>query len=67
MNELVDMIVKKTGVSQQIAQQAANIVIDYLKKRLPSPIAGQIDSAMQGGGAMKGAEDMLNKFGGGNK
>ncbi len=63
MNELVDMIVKKTGVSQQIAQQAVNTVIDYLKKRLPSPIAGQIDAVMQGGGAMKSAEDLLGKFG----
>jgi hypothetical protein len=59
MQELVDLIVKKTGIPAATAQTVVNMVVDYLKKKLPAPLAGQIDGLLSNAGAVKGAEDML--------
>ena len=40
MEELVDLIVKKTGIPAATAQTVVNMVVDFLKKKLPAPIAG---------------------------
>ncbi len=50
MNELVQQVCQRTGLSEDKAQQAVQTVLGYLKEKLPGPIAGQIDSALQGGG-----------------
>lgn len=55
MNELVQHVCQKTGLPEDKAQQAVDTVIRYLKEKLPQPIAGQIDSALQGGGGVSGA------------
>jgi hypothetical protein len=45
MNEqVINMIVKKTGISQENAEKAVLVVFDFLKTRLPAPIASQVDS-----------------------
>jgi hypothetical protein len=59
MEELVNLIVKKTGLPAATARTVVNLVIDYLKKKLPAPLAGQIDGLLSNAGAVKGAEDML--------
>ena len=38
MDEIVDLVVKKTGISDELARQAVETVIDYLKDKLPDPI-----------------------------
>jgi hypothetical protein len=44
MNEqVINMIVKKTEISQENAQKAVLVVFDFLKTRLPAPIASQVD------------------------
>ncbi len=67
MNELVNLVVQKTGLSADVAQKAVNVVIDYLKKKLPAPIAGQIDGVLNNQGAMNTAQNLLGKLGSGNK
>jgi hypothetical protein len=59
MNELVNLIVKKTGIPAATAQTVVKLVIDYLKQKLPAPIAGQIDGLLNNAGAVQGAENML--------
>jgi len=59
MNELVNLIVKKTGIPAATAQTIVNIVVDYLKKKLPAPIAGQIDGLLNNTGNVQNAENML--------
>jgi hypothetical protein len=59
MNELVNLIVKKTGIPAATAQTIVNLVVDYLKKKLPAPLAGQIDGLLSNAGAVQGAENML--------
>ncbi len=52
MDELVNVVSQKTGLSHDQAQAAAQAVIDYLKTKLPAPVAGQIDAVLKGGGGM---------------
>ncbi len=59
MNELVNLVVKKTGIPQATAQQAVQVVVDYLKKTLPAPVAGQIDGLLSNDAAVQQAEGML--------
>ncbi len=65
MNELVKMVSKKTGLSEEKAKIAVDLVVEYLKGKLPAPVAGQIDSVLGGGGAMgdvaKGLGGILGK------
>ena len=50
MNELVNLVSQRTGLSPQQAQQAVEAVLQILKQRLPAPLAGHIDSLLSGGG-----------------
>ena len=65
MDELVKQVAQKTGLSQDQARAAVQVVVDYLKKKLPAPVAGQIDTVLQGGGgladAAKGLGGMFGK------
>lgn len=48
MDELVKLVSEKTGISEEQARQAVETVVDYLKDKLPKPIANQIDKAVEG-------------------
>ncbi len=58
MNELVSLIVKKTGVPENVAQTIVNLVIDYIKKKVPA-VGPEIDMLLNNEGNIKAAEDML--------
>ena len=50
MNEkLTNLIVKRTGITQENAQKAVLVVFDFLKTKLPAPIASQVDSFLNTG------------------
>ena len=44
MNELTNIIVQKTGISQENAQKAVQVTFGFLKTKLPTPLAAQLDS-----------------------
>jgi hypothetical protein len=50
MDELVNLVAKKTGLSPEMAKTAVTTVINFLKQKLPAPIAAQIDSVLGGSG-----------------
>ncbi len=50
MEELVKLVSEKTGLPTETAKTAVEVVINFLKQKLPAPIAGQIDAALSGGG-----------------
>jgi len=58
MDELINAVAQKTGLSQEDAQKAVLTVIDFLKSRLPAPIAAHVDSFLGGeaGGGLGGLE-----------
>ena len=49
MKELTNMIVQKTGISQENAQQAVQVTLGFLKTKLPTPVAAQLDSFLSAG------------------
>lgn len=67
MDELVNVVVQKTGLPKDQAQAAAQAVLDYLMTKLPAPVAGQVKAALTGGGTgnlgdmAKGLGGMLGK------
>ena len=48
MDELVKMVADKVGISEAQAKQAVEMVMSFLKDKLPEPIAGQLDAALEG-------------------
>jgi hypothetical protein len=59
MEELVKLVVQKTGVSEDVARQAIGIVLGFLKEKLPAPIAGQIDAVVSGSNPLGGLGKMF--------
>jgi hypothetical protein len=64
VDELVKLVSQKTGLSEEMSRTAVEIVIGFLKQKLPAPIAGQIDSVLGGAGAPKGVQDLAKGLGG---
>jgi len=56
MDQLVKLVSEKTGLPENTARQAVEIVVDYLKSKLPAPLAGQVDAVLEGsaGGGLEG-------------
>ncbi len=44
MKELINIIVQKTGISEENAQKAVQVMLGFLKTKLPAPVAAQLDS-----------------------
>jgi hypothetical protein len=65
MDELIKQVTAKTGISEDQARSAVTTVLDFVKTRLPEPIAGQIDNVIGGGGGAGDAVgDIASKVGG---
>jgi len=64
MDELVKLVSKKTGISEELAKTAVEVVLDYLKDRLPASVAGQIDGVISGGGGTGDIADVTKQIGG---
>ena len=63
MNDLVTLITQKTGISEAHARMAVELVVSYLKDKLPAPIATQLDTLIAGGSANLG--DLAGNLAGG--
>jgi hypothetical protein len=55
MDELIKLVVEKCHIPEATAKTAVETVLNLLKSKLPAPIAGQLDSALEGG--VGGLED----------
>jgi len=49
MEELINLVSQKTGLSKDKAKVAVDTVVNFLKKKLPPAIAGQLDAILAGG------------------
>jgi len=49
MDELVNLVVQKTGISQDDARKAVEVIVSCLKSKLPGPVASHFDSFLSGG------------------
>ena len=64
MEELVELVAQKTGLSEEMAKVAVETVVDFLKDKLPGPAAAQLDAFLKGGdvaGLMGNLGDLLGK------
>lgn len=64
MDELVKLVVKKTGMDEAMARKVVEIVIGFLKTKLPPPVASQVEAVLKGGQAgdlLKGVGGMLGR------
>ena len=57
MDELVNLVVQKTGISQDDARKAVEVIVSTLKSKLPGPIASHVDEFIAGG--MSGGANTL--------
>lgn len=55
MDQIVKLIQERTGIGEEQARTAAETVVEFLKDRLPAPIAGQIDNVISGSGSGEGS------------
>lgn len=60
MNEIIQRLIDKTGLSEDQATNAVDTVMQFLKEKLPAPLASQLDSLTSG----NGASDIGGKLGG---
>jgi nucleoid DNA-binding protein len=59
MEELVSLVVKKTGLPTETAQTVVKIVLDFLKKKLPPTVGVAIDGFLKGNGQVKAAAGLI--------
>ena len=64
MDQLVQIVKDRAGIGEDQARKAVDAVVGELKKRLPEPIAGQLDGVIGGGGQAGGSNDPLGGLGG---
>ncbi|HSS18688.1 MAG TPA: hypothetical protein VLL54_01190 [Pyrinomonadaceae bacterium] len=65
MEELIKQVTAKTGISEDQARTAVTTVLNFIKTKLPEPIAGQIENVIGGGeGGSNIAGDLASKVGG---
>jgi hypothetical protein len=66
MEELLNTVAEKTGLPLDKAQGAIDAVMDFIKDKLPAPIASQVEKLVGGGGdAVGGVTDKLGDVTGG--
>ena len=63
MEELVKLVASKTGLPEENARVAVKTVLDYLKERLPAPLASQVDTVLNSGAAAKGLDELSKGLG----
>ena len=56
MKELTNIIVQKTGISQENAQKAVQVTLGFLKTKLPASLAVQLDSFLSANPVVVGAK-----------
>ena len=52
MEELIKQVTAKTGISEDQARSAVTTVLDFVKNKLPEPIAAQVDNVICIGSGM---------------
>ena len=64
MDQLINQITERTGITHDQAQQAVDTVLNYVKSQLPAPLAGQIDSLLGASGGTNMAQQAEQALGG---
>jgi hypothetical protein len=65
MQELIKLVSKKTGLNEEMSKVAVEVVLDFLKKKLPAPVAAQVDAVLSGEGNLGAAANLIGGLLGG--
>lgn len=63
MDQLIQMISEKAGITAEQAKTAITGVMDFISDKLPGPIADQVKGLVEGGGDAAGG--LMDKVTGG--
>lgn len=64
MENLVNMVAQRAGLSEDKARTAVDTVVGFLKQHAPPALSGQIDSLVAGAEGEGGAAGIASKLGG---
>lgn len=56
MDDIIAIVVAKTGISEAMARNVVSVIVDQLKDKLPAPIANNLDAFLNG----QGGNDIMN-------
>ena len=59
MDELVALVVEKAGLDEKQAKVAVDVVLGFVKSKLPPTVGGQIDALLEGKGGLGAAAGAL--------
>jgi hypothetical protein len=65
MEELYKLVATRTGLPHDTAKLAVDTVLDFIKKKLPAPLAAQLDSVLDGKTDLDAAAGLLGGLFGG--
>jgi hypothetical protein len=60
VNELVNLVAQKVGITADQARGAVDTVLGFLKAKMPTGLAGQLDNVV--GGATEEGEGIIDKI-----
>ncbi|MCJ7700045.1 MAG: HU family DNA-binding protein [Anaerolineales bacterium] len=64
MDELVELIVEKTGIPKATAEQVVEVVLDFLKKKLPEPLGSTLENILDNDGSSDMLGGLMGMLGG---
>lgn len=64
MQQLVNLVSQRTGLSEDKARTAVDTVVNFMKERLPGGLGSQLDSVVAGGGQGEGQGSLDDLAGG---
>ena len=62
MNDLIQLVAQKAGISPDQAKTAVETVVGFVKGKLPEPIAGQVESFLQSQGGTPSMGDAIKSL-----
>lgn len=63
-DELTQLLMKKTGIGEKQAEQAVDVVVDFLADRMPAPFGGALRQFMKDGETRLDPGDIAGALGG---
>ena len=64
MDELVELVAKKAGISNSQAKKAVDTVLDFLGDKLPEPYGSHLDKVVEGDLPTGSVDDITKGLGG---
>jgi hypothetical protein len=58
MDEIVQVLQDRAGLSPEQAQEVAKVIVDLIKSKVPSEFQGMVDQYLGGGDAQAGSSSL---------